>query len=140
MYRPFDDRTARQPNARRTQETTQAPRFERVNPAVTLEKIRAEMYELQSRIRKMERELHRVEALIAADSHAIGLPTDEQPYPIDQELTPDDMDLWLDRGQSPSASAYRGKILDRLSRLEADRRDLSARKDTPEPPIWELRS
>lgn len=140
MNRPFQDRSVEYPPIRRPQETTRAPRIEQVNPSIQIERIRAEMYELQSRIRKMEIELHRVEALIGADSHAIGLPYDEEALPIDQEPSKDEIDLWLDRGRSPNASTYREKILRRLAGLEAERKDLDKRRNTPEPPTWEVRN
>lgn len=107
MYRPFEDRTAGQPNARRTQETTQAPRFERVNPSVELQRLTAEIRQLEMRMYELRNELARVERLVKLGASHARLELDEVPPADDVEVNNQDLEDWIDRSSPPKT--YRKK-------------------------------
>lgn len=138
MYRPFEDRTARQPNAQRPQETTQAPRFERVDPSMELQRLTAEMRQLETRMYELRDELTRVKRLVKLSAPHARLEADELPLADDTEISDEELDGWIDRSSSPAT--YRKKLTGRLASLESEYTALRERRDTPEPPTWELRS
>lgn len=103
-----------------------------------LQRLTAEMRQLETRMYELRDELTRVKRLVKLSAPHARLEADELPLADDTEISDEELDGWIDRSSSPAT--YRKKLTGRLASLESEYTALRERRDTPEPPTWELRS